>query len=94
MNLFIGILAVAGAFRRKPPLRSLAVPSALASVLGLGFLIAFGSSLATRSLTGLWQRLTRESMTDPVARLTAAIADRYRIERELGEGGMVTVYLA
>jgi serine/threonine-protein kinase len=32
-------------------------------------------------------------MTDP-ARLTAALADRYRIERELGQGGMATVYLA
>ncbi len=33
-------------------------------------------------------------MTDPSARLTAALADRYRIERELGQGGMATVYLA
>ncbi len=32
-------------------------------------------------------------MTD-TARLTAALADRYRIERELGQGGMATVYLA
>jgi len=32
-------------------------------------------------------------MTDP-HRLTAALADRYRIERELGAGGMATVYLA
>src|SRR5580765_8396597 len=29
-----------------------------------------------------------------IARLTAALADRYRIERELGAGGMATVYLA
>jgi len=33
-------------------------------------------------------------MTDPVVRLTAALADRYVIERELGAGGMATVYLA
>ena len=31
---------------------------------------------------------------DSSARLTAALADRYRIERELGGGGMATVYLA
>src|SRR6266540_2141544 len=30
----------------------------------------------------------------PAARLSAALADRYRIERELGAGGMATVYLA
>src|SRR5258708_12986265 len=29
-----------------------------------------------------------------VMRLTTALADRYRIERELGAGGMATVYLA
>ncbi|MFN0179987.1 MAG: protein kinase domain-containing protein [Gemmatimonadales bacterium] len=33
-------------------------------------------------------------MADPVARLTAAVAGRYRIEREIGAGGMATVYLA
>jgi len=34
------------------------------------------------------------SATEVVARLAAALADRYRIERELGAGGMATVYLA
>ncbi len=33
-------------------------------------------------------------MTDVQSRLAAALADRYRIERELGQGGMATVYLA
>ncbi|MDH5284073.1 MAG: serine/threonine-protein kinase [Gemmatimonadota bacterium] len=33
-------------------------------------------------------------MADPTTRLTAALADRYLIERELGQGGMATVYLA
>jgi serine/threonine-protein kinase len=31
---------------------------------------------------------------DTQSRLTAALADRYRLERELGAGGMATVYLA
>jgi len=33
-------------------------------------------------------------MTAPSERLAASLADRYRIERELGAGGMATVYLA
>ena len=33
-------------------------------------------------------------MADVVDRLKAALADRYAIERELGSGGMATVYLA
>ena len=33
-------------------------------------------------------------MSDAATRLSNALADRYRIERELGAGGMATVYLA
>ena len=33
-------------------------------------------------------------MTGSPERLTSALSDRYRIERELGQGGMATVYLA
>ena len=33
-------------------------------------------------------------MTDPLARLATALSRSYRIERELGQGGMATVYLA
>ena len=34
------------------------------------------------------------TVADAFDRLAAALADRYRIERELGQGGMATVYLA
>ena len=33
-------------------------------------------------------------MSDPIERLNTALEGRYAIERELGEGGMATVYLA
>src|SRR6476660_344051 len=33
-------------------------------------------------------------MTDPRSSLVTVLANRYRIERELGQGGMATVYLA
>jgi serine/threonine-protein kinase len=33
-------------------------------------------------------------VADLPARLSTALADRYRIERQLGAGGMATVYLA
>jgi serine/threonine protein kinase len=40
-------------------------------------------------------RLTRDPLlADIDIPLTAALADRYRIERELGRGAMATVYLA
>lgn len=38
--------------------------------------------------------MSRDPMVDPLSRLTSALADRYRILRELGQGGMATVYLA
>ena len=37
---------------------------------------------------------TREhdsTMSNPITRLNAALEGRYRVERELGEGGMATV---
>jgi len=33
-------------------------------------------------------------LSDLSQRLSSALADRYRIERELGRGGMATVFLA
>jgi serine/threonine-protein kinase len=33
-------------------------------------------------------------MREPSSLLSAALADRYAIDRELGRGGMATVYLA
>ena len=33
-------------------------------------------------------------MTEITSRLSAALADRYKIEHHLGAGGMATVYLA
>ncbi len=38
--------------------------------------------------------MTETRRSDLASRLAAALADRYRIERELGQGGMATVYLA
>ena len=33
-------------------------------------------------------------MSNPIPRLNAALDGRYSVERELGQGGMATVYLA
>jgi serine/threonine protein kinase len=33
-------------------------------------------------------------VSDATSRLTSALTDRYRLDRELGQGGMATVYLA
>jgi serine/threonine protein kinase len=38
--------------------------------------------------------VTADSAPGAFERLTDALADRYRIERALGTGGMATVYLA
>ncbi len=38
--------------------------------------------------------MTQASPPEAFSRLSAALSDRYRIERELGQGGMATVYLA
>ncbi len=38
--------------------------------------------------------IVEPTMSHHLERLTAALADRYAIERELGVGGMATVYLA
>ncbi len=51
-------------------------------------------SRALRRFVPLPLGTTKGQMTDHLDRLTAALADRYSIERQLGVGGMATVYLA
>src|SRR5207249_2931271 len=43
----------------------------------------------TRHITGV-----TDNVTDSTTRFSAALSSRYRIERELGSGGMAIVYLA
>jgi serine/threonine-protein kinase len=37
---------------------------------------------------------SRHASSDPISRLDAALSGRYSVERQVGEGGMATVYLA
>ena len=53
---------------------------------------AYVSSFRIRRPAALLPTLVTPS--DVLARLTSALADRYRVDRELGAGGMATVYLA
>ena len=63
----------------------------------------FASGASCLSRTGLWRAsdaplkhpLTKKPvMPELLGRLQGALSDRYRIEREIGAGGMATVYLA
>ncbi len=49
-----------------------------------------GRRLANKTAIAHLRRMAEEQLD----RLRAALADRYAIERELGSGGMATVYLA
>lgn len=50
--------------------------------------------LMTRLPLGILTLRPHLSRVTDLGSLTAALANRYRIERELGAGGMATVYLA
>src|SRR5688500_11707704 len=56
------------------------------------------AALATDHPTGHISRVTfsrsAAPMTESLATVRRALADRYTVERELGRGGMATVYLA
>jgi serine/threonine protein kinase len=75
-----------GAFRRSAPLWLAPPPDEVYSTLVLDW----------ETLRSGWiaRTVRRLRVTEPEARLREAMADRYRIERELGRGGMATVYLA
>ncbi len=52
------------------------------------------STVEPRSTAGGCGRARTISVNDSVDRLASALSDRYRIDSELGAGGMATVYLA
>jgi non-specific serine/threonine protein kinase/serine/threonine-protein kinase len=66
----------------------------VAQPVGIHAIVADALVVPTRGeiLTGLGDEPDEEQ--DAIARLNAALGGRYRVERELGEGGMATVYLA
>ncbi len=51
-------------------------------------------SARVRFVRPVRHRPSCKTMTKITSRLSTALADRYKIERRLGEGGMATVYLA
>ena len=53
----LGAVSLGVGFRSLPPLRPIWIYSIASGVAGLGLLAAVASTLETRELTGLWQRL-------------------------------------
>ena len=61
---------------------------------GSGVLDSHVLSAISRQLKAVFPLSTVCSAMTDIERLTTALADRYTIEREIGAGGMATVYLA